>query len=137
MEAEVLYAKMESLNRCIDRIQSKTPETLEELMDDLDGQDIIVLNLERAVQQSVDMGLHILVDYNGSNAASMADVFLELEKNKVIEKKLAEKLIKAVGFRNIAVHEYRSLDWKILWSVIQHHLNDFKEFNRAVLALIS
>ncbi|OQY35547.1 MAG: hypothetical protein B6241_01185 [Spirochaetaceae bacterium 4572_59] len=137
MEAEILIAKMESLSRCILRIESKCPDQKHILKENLDLQDIIVINLERAVQQCVDTGLHILSDYAGSPVNSMADVFQSLAKNSIISEKLALNLIAAVGFRNIAVHEYRSIDWNIVWSIINANLNDFRDFQKAVLHLLS
>ncbi|MDC7234655.1 MAG: DUF86 domain-containing protein [Spirochaetales bacterium] len=136
MEPDLLLAKMESLSRCILRIESKRPDNKEILINDIDIQDIIAVNLERAVQQCVDTGLHILSDYNGSSVDSMADVFLSLSDNKIISQDLANKLIAAVGFRNIAVHEYRSIDWSIVWTIIHDHLIDFRDFQKAVLNLI-
>lgn len=50
MDRDVVLKKLESLRRCIKRIQDKTPQAYEELVDDYDLQDIITINLERAVQ---------------------------------------------------------------------------------------
>ena len=136
MEPEILYEKMESLSRCIHRIEEKKPENLSILENNNDIQDIIVINLERAVQQSVDAGLHILIDYNKSKVNTMADVFIALKENKIISNDLAKNLISAVGFRNIAVHEYRSINWKVVWNIIQNHLADFREYQKAVLKVI-
>lgn len=41
---------------------------------------------------------------------------------------------KAVGFRNIAVHAYDSIDWEIVYSIATERLQDFKEFARTVSA---
>jgi uncharacterized protein YutE (UPF0331/DUF86 family) len=136
MEPEILLAKMESLSRCIHRVESRRPDTLEELIDNLDTQDIIVINLERAVQLCVDSGLHILSSESMSSVESMADVFLQLSLKKIIAEKLALNLISAVGFRKIAVHEYRAIDWNIVWAIINHNLQDFREFQKAVLDLV-
>jgi uncharacterized protein YutE (UPF0331/DUF86 family) len=40
---------------------------------------------------------------------------------------------KMVGFRNIAVHDYKSMDVKILDSIIEHHLMDFEKFYLQIL----
>ena len=50
MDRDLIEAKLESLRRCVRRIEAKTPAGPEALHEDLDLQDIIVLNLERAVQ---------------------------------------------------------------------------------------
>lgn len=38
----------------------------------------------------------------------------------------------AVGFRNIAVHNYRAIDWVIVFAITHQGLDDFKNFARAV-----
>ena len=54
MDPDLISEKLESLRRCLQRVQKKCPATPEELMEDPDLQDIISLNLTRAVQLSVD-----------------------------------------------------------------------------------
>ena len=43
---------------------------------------------------------------------------------------LAARLKKAVGFRNIAMHNYEAIDWFIVHSIVTHHLKDFVDFAR-------
>ncbi len=38
-----------------------------------------------------------------------------------------------IGFRNIAVHDYKEIDNEILKNVIENNLNDLLEFARAML----
>ena len=56
MDKMIILSKIESLERCLIRIQTKSPASLDSLQNDLDCQDIIVLNLERAVQVCVVIG---------------------------------------------------------------------------------
>ncbi len=66
----------------------------------------------------------------------MADVFVALEKENVITRELSERLQRAVGFRNISVHEYQDIDWAIVHEVITNRLEDFRLFARAVRDVI-
>lgn len=50
----------------------------------------------------------------------------------VLNNELASGLKKAVGFRNIAVHNYESINWKIVHSIVKFHLADFSAFAKAV-----
>lgn len=43
---------------------------------------------------------------------------------------------KAVGFRNLAVHQYEDVDWHIVYSICQHNLDEFRDFARAVVSWI-
>ena len=38
-----------------------------------------------------------------------------------------------VGFRNIAVHDYKALNLDIVQAIVEEHLTDFLEFRRLVL----
>ncbi|HPW61271.1 MAG TPA: DUF86 domain-containing protein [Cyclobacteriaceae bacterium] len=40
-----------------------------------------------------------------------------------------------IGFRNIAIHEYQTLDLNIVESIIDSNLGDFEEFAKVVLRL--
>ena len=132
MEKQVIENKLESLRRCIDRIQSKKPDSIDALTGDYDLQDILSVNLERAVQQCVDIGAHIIADTQDSPPETMGDVFDNLKDLKVISDHLANRMRKAVGFRNIAVHTYQDVDWEIVYQIVTKNLIDFIEFARSV-----
>ena len=82
MDKEVLETKLEALIRCVHRIKDQKISTLEELESNLDKQEIIILNLQRAV------------------------------------------------------HQYENIDCNIVLSIIKNHLEDFKEFAKAIGKLI-
>ena len=132
MDKAVLDNKFESLRRCIQRIRDKTPESVEELLADIDLQDIISVNLERAVQISVDIASHILAESNDPVAQTMSEGFAQLSKLGIIPEKLAVRMKKVVGFRNISVHAYQSIDWEIVYHITQKNLADFVDFVRYI-----
>jgi uncharacterized protein YutE (UPF0331/DUF86 family) len=98
MNSIVIKTKLESLRKCLDRIESKKPETLDVLLQDIDIQDIIALNLERSIQLCVDIANHILSNLDDSPAITMAESFERLSEKKIIPTELAQNLKKAVGF---------------------------------------
>lgn len=51
MDRDLIEARLESLRRCVERVAAKTPSTAEKLTLDADLQDVIALNLQRAVQR--------------------------------------------------------------------------------------
>jgi uncharacterized protein YutE (UPF0331/DUF86 family) len=132
MDKEVISAKLESLRRCIRRIEDKTPATAEILLKDSDLQDIICFNLERMVQICVDLASHIIADSDMPAANSMGESFEQLCKLNLISDELAVRMKKAVGFRNVAVHAYQEINWKIVYAIITTRLSDFIDYARAV-----
>lgn len=133
MDKQLTAAKLESLRKCIARIRGKTPANAALLAQDLDLQDIVVLNLERSVQLCVDLASHILATKNTDIPPTMAECFLQLRTLGIIDAALAERMIKAVGFRNLAVHAYQSLNFDIVFSIITKNLDDFKNFGAAIV----
>jgi uncharacterized protein YutE (UPF0331/DUF86 family) len=128
MNKDVVSAKIESLRRCIQRVRDKTPASSAALVDDCDLQDIICLNLERAVQICVDLAAHIISDTNLPAPASMGESFEKLRSNGLLPDELAARMKKAVGFRNIAVHAYQEINWEVVYFIISTRLSDFVEF---------
>jgi uncharacterized protein YutE (UPF0331/DUF86 family) len=59
MDREVVEQKLESLRHCLRRIEVKCPTDAQTLATDPDLQDIVSLNLSRAVQVCVDIGAHV------------------------------------------------------------------------------
>ena len=137
IDKKVIEEKLISLNRCLDRIKLHTPATVEALQTDFDAQDIISLNLQRAVQISVDIAAHILTEQLHEQTSTMAETFLALSKHGLLDSHLASRLAKAVGFRNIAVHEYDTLDMNILYSIITNEIGCFYEYADTVLGIIN
>ena len=108
-----------------------------ELNSSHDAQDIICLNLERAVRTCVDIAAHIVSDSECAVPDTMAGTFDTLERQGTLPRELAERMRRAVGFRNISVHAYQSLDWAIVHSIATERLGDFVEFGRAIEATLA
>jgi hypothetical protein len=47
--------------------------------------------------------------------------------------RLLQKMERMVGFRNIAVHEYQTIDTRILDQILNNHLKDLEEFYSTVV----
>jgi uncharacterized protein YutE (UPF0331/DUF86 family) len=132
MDRDLVEIKLESLRRCVERIAGKTPSSLDQLIGDPDIQDIIALNLQRAVQLSVDVATHLIAETDAPPPTTMAENFEILQKLGIIAPTLAEHMMKAVGFRNIAVHSYQAINWNVVYQICRHHLDDFRLFAKAV-----
>ena len=132
MDRVVVHQKLDSLRRCLARIRSKEPISLGLLQKDYDLQDIVSLNLTRAVQMAVDIGAHMVSAQMQAAPATMGETFDQLGRMGVISEELALQLKKSVGFRNVAVHNYNAVNWAIVFSILQGHLQDFDAFAKAI-----
>ena len=133
MDRHIRDTKLESLRRCVSRIVEKRPASPEELEEDYDLQDILSLNLERAVQICVDLATSIIADLDVPAPETMAETFEILARNKFISEETAIQMKKAVGFRNIAVHRYHEIEWQIVFNIAHQRVADFEAFARDIV----
>jgi len=136
MDKQVIANKIESLRRCLARVESRCPKNLNALLNDVDAQDVLTLNLSRAIQLCVDISLHILSASNQTVPQTMADAFTGLVKEGIISVDTEEKMREAVGFRNIAIHEYEKINWAIVYAIATERLSDFKAYAQRISHLL-
>jgi len=129
----IIERKLDSLWRCLERVRSRTPANASDLLNDLDLQDVLVLNLSRAVQICVDVAVHILSERKQPPPETMGKAFELLAQEGLLDTELAQRLKKSVGFRNLAVHNYEAIDWAIVHAIATRHLVDFEAFAKAVM----
>lgn len=132
MDRCLIMEKLDSLQRCLERVRSRCPATVEALRHDLDAQDIIALNLTRAVQICVDVAAHVISGLSVPPPDSMGESFVCLQSSGFLDEKTSLGMQKAVGFRNLAVHSYRAIDWEIVHRLCQQNLADFAHFAQAI-----
>ena len=137
MDRDVVTAKLESVRGCVERVRTRTPVSVEELAANHDAQDIICLNLERAVQACVDIAAHIVSDTECTVPDSMAGTFDALGRQGIVSQELAERMRRVVGFRNISVHACQTLDWEIVHSIATKRFGDFVAFGLATETMLT
>ena len=130
MAGRVVLSQLESLQHCVRRLEEKRPVQLEELLTNWDLQDILAINLTSAVQLCVDISAHMLSETGKEVPDTMAETFDALRQAGLLPDDLAKRMKAAVGFRNVAVHSYREIDWAIVYHVCHHQLDDFRAFAR-------
>ena len=63
----------------------------------------------------------------------MGQSFDLLATGGIISPDLAQRMKRAVGFRNIAVHNYEAINWHVVHAIATRQLDDFREFAEAVV----
>ena len=130
-DRDVILAKVATIQKCLERIRDVTsldPASL----DDINRQDIFVLNLQRAVQASIDLASHIVASEGLGLPETVRDNFALLKDKGIIDPEIASRMEKMTGFRNIAIHNYQALNLDILKSILTRNLKDVEVFYTAV-----
>ena len=131
-DKDIMISKASSVQRCLKRIKDVTSLNPASL-DNQDKQDIFVLNLQRAIQACIDLAAHIVASEALGIPETVRENFSLLQRKGIISGDMTIRMEKMTGFRNIAVHDYQTMDLKILKSVLTKDLRDLEDFYVAVL----
>jgi uncharacterized protein YutE (UPF0331/DUF86 family) len=133
VDRDIVLAKAAIVDRCLQRIDD-VRGARRGVLEAVDVLDITVLNLQRAAQACIDLAAHVVATEGYGLPDSLGGTFSLLEEKKVINPDLADRLRKMVGFRNIAVHDYQSVDPAIVEAIVSRHLSDLRRFLADVVA---
>lgn len=130
---DILLNKASSIERYLRRITEEYLGHEDELESDFTRQDAIILNLQRACESSIDAAMHLVRVSRLGIPQQSRDAFSMLAEANMLDSKLASSMQAMVGFRNVAVHDYRKLNMDILRAILENHLNDFRDFAASIL----
>lgn len=131
--SDVVLNKAQVIERALARVNATYLAHAATLDLNLDAQDVIILNLQRACEASIDLAMHIVRIKGVGLPKESRDAFSLLAQNKIIVHEMAERLKRMVSFRNIAVHDYRALDWTIVRAIVEKDVLDVAEFSRQMV----
>lgn len=129
---EVVRNKIAIIKRCLKRVHDEYHGHEDEFALNYTKQDSIILNLQRACEAAIDLGMRIVSTRDLGLPQSSRDVFVLLEKAGYITGDLSQHLQGMVGFRNVAVHDYQTINLSVVQSILSHRLPDFDLFIRAI-----
>lgn len=134
MVDDVVVNKAAIIERCVARVHEEYAGDPRNLRENVTRQDSIVLNLQRACEASIDLAMHLVRVRRLGVPQETREAFDFLAGAGLLETELAGRLKRMVGFRNVAVHDYRKLNLDIVQAV-ERHVGDFLAFTRVALSL--
>jgi uncharacterized protein YutE (UPF0331/DUF86 family) len=130
---DVVIQKLASIDRCLAAVRRYVANDLARL-DDPMVLDAVVLNLQRACEQAIDAACREVSRRGLGVPTDSADAFTMLERESILSPAVADRMRRMVGFRNVAVHEYRRVDPAVVRTVVGHRLGDFEALCRELVS---
>ena len=128
VDRDLILAKTSSAQKHIRRIEEKAKVDYGTFRKDLDRQESILFNIQMAVQNCIDIAAHIISEEGLGVPGSTSEMFYLLEENGFLSAEVSEKMVKAIGFRNLLVHEYANLDLELVFRIGQKDIQDINKF---------
>lgn len=125
-DPELLAKKLALVETCVSDLRRLARPS--ELVRDLREQRFVEHTLQIAIQAAMDAASHIVSDLRLGEPRTGRELFDLLEREGWIESDLAAMLGRMVGFRNILVHGYDTVDLNIVRDILDRHLDDLLLF---------
>jgi uncharacterized protein YutE (UPF0331/DUF86 family) len=132
VDRDLIIAKAASIRAHFDRIAEKTADGVQAFLGDPDRQDVVAFNLHLAVENCTDIAAHIISENGWGVPGSASEMFYVLEERGMLDPQLTERMVKAVGLRNLIVHEYGAIDLNRLFATVRKDLDDLNAFLSAI-----
>ncbi len=131
-DEDILLAKVATVRRCVATIgrlwwEGQPP------VEDWVRLDLTVLNLQRAVEACVDLANHVIAANAWGLPGSASESIQLLVEHGILTPTDLPIYRSMIGFRNIAVHNYRDIDEQIVTAIVRNHLKDLENFANRVL----
>ncbi len=110
LDRAVLAERTMTVQRHLARVAERLPPSPAALQPATDASDAVVLHLWQATQIVIDVAMGACLALRLGTPASYADAFRRLEQAGIVDTALANRLVRAAGFRNLVAHAYESLD---------------------------
>jgi uncharacterized protein YutE (UPF0331/DUF86 family) len=131
----VLAERAAALERHLARVHERLPASAADLRPSTDASDSVILHLWQATQIVIDLAVSVAVARGTGTPQTYADAFRRLQAVGLIDEALADRLVRAAGFRNVVAHAYENLDMRRVHRAATEGPQDLRAFVAAVAAM--
>jgi uncharacterized protein YutE (UPF0331/DUF86 family) len=132
VDKDLILAKAGSVRKRLSRIASKRQTDVESFEKDLDSQEIVLFNIQMAIQDCIDIAAHIISEKGWGVPGSTNEMFYLLEENDFVNRDLTEKMVKCVGFRNLLVHAYSRIEVDRVFEITHKDIHDLEVYLKSI-----
>jgi uncharacterized protein YutE (UPF0331/DUF86 family) len=131
-DRDVVLRKLTSLHEHVARMRRRRPDDVEVWRRDVDRQDALAMSLLVAVQDALDVALHMASDEGWGVPASYSESFAMLSAHGVVSSELAGALADMASLRNRLAHGYGTVDAERIWVELPAGLATLDAFATAI-----
>jgi len=129
--------KVAAVERHLARVKEYLPPSPAELRPSSLALDAVLLHLWQAAQITIDLAMSVTVRLHLGTPKTYGDGFVALAQAQVIQKDLADRLVRMTGFRNRVAHAYEDLDLLRVHEAATHGPDDLRAFLAVVRDLFT
>ena len=135
MTGPLVLGKIAAIERAVARAREEHATAGKDFPHDFTRQDAALLNILRACETAIDLANVLIRERALGVPQSSRDSFKLLADAGIITPASSERLQRMIGFRNIAVRQYQTLQLAIVEAVLRSDLDDLLAFCKTIARL--
>ncbi len=131
-DERVVATKLEQIEQYHGELTAKQRLPQEKFLADTTEQRAVERMFENAIQACADLAQHIATQDFEYDGGASKEAIRALARSDVVAEATADKLVAAVGFRNVLAHEYGTVEYEQVYELLQTELDVYDDFGRQV-----
>jgi uncharacterized protein YutE (UPF0331/DUF86 family)/predicted nucleotidyltransferase len=128
VEERVVNERLAYIDAMLARLKSRRSLSLAEFQAGEDRRNATLYELQTCIEAMTDIGNHLIAAAGLRKPKDRGEIMLILAEAGIIGEPLAQRLVKAIGLRNVLVHGYLDLVVDMVYQTIQENLGDIEAF---------
>lgn len=132
IRVEVIRKRLNKLDEYLNILHALQRYSLEEFVAEPERYGSAERFLHLAIEALMDIGSHVIADLGLGTVDWYSDIPTILAEKGYLDTEQRECWIQMIGFRNILVHDYISVDRQIVHSTLQQHLGEIEALQQVL-----
>ena len=132
VDKTLITAKLSKPRQYLKFLKELQKSTLEDFTEDFKISGAAERYLQVSIECVIDIGNEIISSLQLKRPERYRDIPHILSEAKIIPKAYAETMTSMIGFRNLLVHDYASINLNMVYEYLQTRLSDFEVFMKHI-----
>lgn len=130
LRPEVIRKRLNKLEEYLTILEGMQKYALDEFLTEPERYGSAERFMQLAIEALTDMGSYVIAERKLGVVNWSSDIPAIFLQQGLIDRKLKDRWIQAIGFRNVLVHEYLDIDRVLVHQVLQEHVQDLREIGK-------
>ena len=133
VDKDIIMSKLSKLQQYLNYLRELQKSSFEDFVSDFKITGAVERYLQVSIECMVDTGNEIISSLQLQRPERYRDIPYILARSGVIPRQFADSMASMIGFRNPLVHDYATINLKLVYEFLQTKLTDFEEFIRYIV----
>lgn len=132
IDESLTSAKLSRLQQYVRYLEELRRLDFKELISDFKAAGAVERYLQLSIECMIDIGNEIISSLQLQRPEKYRDIPYILANSGIIPREFADIMASMIGLRNLLVHDYASINHRLVYEFLQTRLGDFNKFSKYI-----